>query len=116
MVNLVNRAVNYFRWGETGYDGAKASKRRSAERPNLTSEDDKLKREARKTLQAQSRSLRRNVVLMRWVVARHLDFVCSHRFEPKTGNESLDKRLKDFVREASKKNSFDALGKHPLRS
>ena len=99
----------------TGYDAAKPSKRRRSVVASLTSEDDKLKEKPRKNLNAQTRDLRRNVVVARWIIARHLDFVCSHRFEPKTGNESVDKRLQDFVRESSKKENFDALGRHPLR-
>ncbi len=97
------------------YDAVKDTGRRRSPRRTIRNEDGQLKKNARRTLQATTRDLRRNFVMTRWAIAKHLDFVCDHTFQANTGDEAFDKVLSEFVEMASKKENFDISGRYNLK-
>jgi capsid protein len=96
------------------YDAVQDTGRRKSPRRTIRSEDGNLKRNDRKVLQATTRDMRRNFVMTRWAIAKHLDFVCDHTFQANTGDEDFDKVLADFVATASKRENFDVSGRYNL--
>ena len=93
-----------------GYDGAGSSKNRKPKKNKITSEDKQLRSSARKILQSTSRDLRRNEVAARWIISKHIDFVVHHNFQPNSGDEATDEKLREFYNYASKKEQFDTFG------
>lgn len=103
--------------GETtsfGYDATKDTGTRRSPKKTLASEDKKLKKGDRKILQSTTRDARRNVVMARWAIKKHIDFVCDHSFQANTGDEAFDQVLNEFVRYASNKENFDISGRYNL--
>ncbi len=96
------------------YDAVQDTGRRKSPRRTIRSEDGNLKKNDRKILQATTRDMRRNFVMTRWAIAKHLDFVCDHTFQANTGDEAFDKTLDEFVAMASKKENFDVSGRYNL--
>ncbi len=96
------------------YDAVQDTGRRKSPRRTIRSEDGNLKRNDRKILQATTRDMRRNFVMTRWAISKHLDFVCDHTFQANTGDEAFDEVLTEFVHMASKKENFDISGRYNL--
>ncbi len=102
---------------EFGYDGAQSSsKNRKPKKRKLDTEDQQLTASARKVLQATTRDLRRNEVAARWILSKHIDFVVHHNFQPNSGNEAIDDRLREFYNYAAKKEQFDISGRYDLNA
>lgn len=96
------------------YDAVESSGRRKSPKRVVQSEDKVLKATDRKVLNATVRDSRRNFAMTRWVIQKHIDFVVEHNFQPNTGNDALDEQLRQFFVMASKKENFDASGRHSL--
>jgi len=97
-----------------GYDGAGSSRNRKPKKNKITSEDKQLRPTARKVLQATSRDLRRNEVAARWIISKHIDFVVHHNFQPNSGDEATNEKLREFYDYVSKKEQFDISGRYSL--
>ncbi len=91
----------------SGYDAVRGTNKRRTAPPILRSEDDQLRITDRKKMLASSQLLYRNFALVRWMVARHLDYVSTFTFQAKTGNRELNKRLEWLVRGWSKPGNFE---------
>lgn len=107
-VQLVGRGIR----SALGYHAVDGdhSKRQIAE-PHSGSEDDVLPRHKRKELVAQSRDIERNIALYGWAIRKHLDYVTTFRFLPKSGDKGLDRKIGDFVTEKwSAPENFDVAG------
>jgi len=99
-----------------GYDAVEDTGRRKSPSRVVASEDKHLRRNNRKTLNASARDCRRNFVVTRWAINKHIDFVVDHKFQPNTGNKAFDKELAEFFQQASKAENFDISGRHSLRA
>jgi len=100
---------------EFDYDAINGSQNRKQVKRYTTSEDYQLKGSKRKQLLSDIRDLRQNFSIARWAIHKHVDFVTSHEFMPKTGDDKLDTVLREFVETASMAENFDISGRHDRR-
>jgi capsid protein len=80
-----------------GYDAISDTKRRKAPASDLKSEDKQLSTAQRKTLVASARDLPRNFSAAAWALSKHLDYVSTFFFRPKTGDPGLNRELERLV-------------------
>src|SRR5947199_2154494 len=73
-----------------GYDAVKHKGRRSTPGGRVLSEDQELRQLPRRNLTTAIRDLNRNFSIAAWMIRRHLDYVSTFHFRPKTGNPELD--------------------------
>jgi capsid protein len=99
----------------SGYDATKSKGRRAAPSGLARSEDAELPPSARRVAVSATRDIQRNFAIAGWGIRKHLDYITSFRFRSTTGNKALDKRIEDLIRWASRKENYDASGRHPLR-
>jgi capsid protein len=97
------------------YSGVESTTRRKAPRTVLRSEDDTARDSVRRRLVSTTRDLRRNFSVAKWAINKHLDFVVSHNFRARTGDEGLDRELERFYAWACHKERFDSRRKHSKR-
>ena len=81
----------------------------------IRSLDRQLTRQKRQRLQASSRYIHDNFAIVAWAVRRHLDYVSSFSFKPKTGDDGLDRSLAGLMEWYGRPLNCDAAGRHPLR-
>lgn len=98
-----------------GFDAVKSTNRRRSPTSVLQSEDASADRSTRRKLISTTRDVRRNFSVARWAINKHLDFIVSHTFRSKTGDDGFDRELERFVKHASRKANFDSRSKHPRR-
>jgi len=98
-----------------GYDAAQTdSRRRRQPAATLRHEDDHQTPAQRKQIVASARDLDRNFEVGAWAIRKHLDFVSTFTFQARTGSETLDTQLEEFVADWSRPENFDAAARHPL--
>jgi capsid protein len=94
------------------YDAVVDKKRRTAPKNVLESEDRALDTSDRKLAVATARRIRRNQVLLSWMIRHHLDFVTKFHFQPRTGNDELDQRLDDLIKWRGRAQNWDVAKRH----
>ena len=99
-----------------GYDAVVDKSHRRSIATVTQSEDAELSPSQRRKLVAQGRDVRRNFEVAAWAVRKHLDFVSNFTFRSTTGHRDWDLACEAFVKEASKRQNFDAAGRYSLRS
>lgn len=97
------------------YDAVVSKGRRKAPDGVLRSEDAELNRSERRKLLSSARDINRNFSIAAWAVRKHLDYVTTFNFQPKTGLKAHDRWLADFVKRTSKPQHCDIARRHPLR-
>jgi len=97
-----------------GYDATVTDKRRRAPKTDVKSEDDHLIAADRRKLVSTTRDLRRNYTLAAWAIRKHLDYVASHSFQSKNGNDALDTQIEKLVKWWSLPQNFDVAARHGL--
>jgi len=95
-----------------GYDAIDTKNRRQAPTGILRSEDNELLPEHRRKLVSGVRDIRRNFALVAWAIRKHLDYVTNFTFRADTGDEVLDDEINQIIEIASRKENFDAAGRH----
>lgn len=95
-----------------GYDATKAKNKRQAPTGILQSEDRELPPFERRKMVSASRDIYRNFSVAAWMIRRHLDYVTTFGFQARTGDESLNRLLEEKIDWWSRKDNFDALGRH----
>ena len=85
------------------YDALNPKGRRKAPSSATLHEDRHLPQDQRRKLIGGMRDLRRNSSLLDWMVRQHLNYVCQHRFESRTGDDGLDDEIQAMMAE-----EFDA--------
>lgn len=98
-----------------GYDAVVAKAKRQAPTGICRSEDAELDPSQRRQLLSASRDINRNFVIASWMVRRHLDFVTTFRFQARSIDAALNKKLEDQFYSWSQASQFDAARRHPLR-
>lgn len=99
---------------EFDYDGASTNTKRKSPAMRLKSTDQILTPTSRKRLTANTRDLMQNFSLAAWAVRRHLDYVSSFSFQPRTGDDELDKTLEALMRWYSRPLHCDVAARHSL--
>ena len=97
-----------------GYDAANVSTSRRPPTLTLRSEDAELLPGQRTALVSTTRDLPRNFSIAAWAIRKHLDYVASVGFQPRSGDEQLDARIKALMKWWGRKENCDACARHPL--
>jgi capsid protein len=97
-----------------GYDATEAGPGRRPPSLTLRSEDAELLPGQRTALVSTTRDLPRNFSIAAWAIRKHLDYVASVVFQPRTGNKDLDKRIKELMGWWGRAENCDACRRHPL--
>lgn len=98
-----------------GYDGATDTGRRRSIVTTNRHEDEIATQQQRKILQANAQDLARNYTLVKWAVAKHLDYVTCFSFQARTGDTAFDAELEEWMMDRTKRKRFDIANRHPLR-
>lgn len=98
--------------GADGYEAVNTSKHRRSASGRIRSEDKILTSERRTRLASNAMDLHRNAILFAWAVRRHLDYTTLFDFQPLTGDDSLDKDLRDLMERDSRAENCDVGGRH----
>ena len=97
-----------------GYDAVKPDGRRKMPVSILRSEDRELWPYERQQLVVGGRDIQRNYTIAAWMIRKHLDFVSTFVFHPKTGDKEMDTRLAQFMTWYSQPDNCDLAGRHGL--
>jgi capsid protein len=97
------------------YDAAETRGRRRQVSSVLRTEDYHADERKRKILSANTRDLARNFEIAAWAIRKHLDYVTSFNFQPKTTDQGYNAELEAFMASAMAKERFDAAKRHPFR-
>jgi lambda family phage portal protein len=95
----------------SGYDAVSQQNRRKVPAPIVKREDDNLRPQQRKQLQASTQNVHRNFAVARWMIARHLDYVSTFGFQSRCGDKQLDNCLESLVTDWSKPWNFEITGR-----
>lgn len=98
------------------YDAVDGGKRRISVIGSHKSEDKLLNRDGRRRLSGNARDLVRNFSVVAWAVRRHLDYVTQFQFHAQTDDKGFNKALEELVERDSRKDRFDAAGRHSLHA
>lgn len=94
------------------YDAVRDSKRRRSPVIRLSQEDRILLPFARRRMVATARDQRRNIPDLAWAIRKHLDFVSTFKFHPKTADDGLNRELVEWMKYVSLPENFDVAGRH----
>lgn len=95
----------------SGYDVVNSKNKRRAGNGVLRSEDQELNIADRRKMLTSAKMMYRNFALIRWMVARHLDYVSTFTFQARTKNPDLNKHLEKLMKGWSKRSNFEASGR-----
>jgi lambda family phage portal protein len=95
-----------------GYDATEGRGRRKSPGSTILNEDEYLKGDLRQKLVLNASDINRNFSLVRWAIARHLDYVTTFKFQSSTGDDVFDDKYEKLVREWSKAKNFDVQGRY----
>jgi hypothetical protein len=93
--------------GTSAYDALNPKGRRRAPTAATQHEDRHLGQEQRRQLIGGMRDLRRNSSLLDWMIRQHLNYVCEHRFQSKTGDDAADDDIEAMMTEEFSADRFD---------
>ncbi len=97
-----------------GYDATEERGRRKPGQSIVLNEDEYLAGGKRIKLQFNASEIYRNFSIVRWAVARHLDYVSTFTFQATTGIDALDDRLEALMGEWAKPDNCDVAGRMSL--
>jgi len=83
----------------SSYDALNEKGRRKAPSSATMHEDRHLGPTSRRKLIGGMRDLRRNSSLLDWMIRQHLNYVCEHRFQARTGDDTLDDDVEGMMAE-----------------
>lgn len=95
-----------------GYDGATASRHRRSASGHIRPEDKVLDRTGRQRLSSNAMDLHRNAILFAWAIRRHLDYTTIYDFQPLTGDDGLNRDLRDLMERDNRPENCDIGGRH----
>jgi len=95
-----------------GYDSTQSSKNRRSASGVIRPEDKVLDRTGRLRLSSNSMDLHRNAILFAWAIRRHLDYTTIFDFQPLTGDDGLNRDLRDLMERDNRPENCDVGGRH----
>lgn len=98
--------------GADGYDAALTSKNRRSASGQIRSEDKVLDRSARTRLSSNAMDLHRNAILFAWAIRRHLDYTTLFDFQPLTGDDGLNRAMRELMERDNRPENCDVGGRH----
>lgn len=78
----------------------------------IQSLDDLLTPPKRTRVTASTRFLDHNFAIAAWAIRRHLDYISIFNFQPRSGDDALDRDLAEMVADWSRPDNWDAGGRH----
>ncbi len=102
-------AVNESSVNASSYDALNPKGRRKAPSSATQHEDRHLGQEQRRQLIGGVRDLRRNSSLVDWMIRQHMNYVCEHRFQSRTGDDSLDDEIELMMAEEFEPDKLDEM-------
>ncbi len=100
------------RTSSLGYDAINPKNKRRAPTGRLMFEERELMEQQRRLLVSGARDVQRNFAIAAFAIRKHLDFVSSFSFHPRTKEEGLNAELEAAVEAWSEPGQFDASGRH----
>ena len=94
------------------YDSAESDTKRRTPSTRLKSVDHILTPTKRKRLVSSTRDIVQNFSIAQWAVKRHLDYNSSFSFQPRTGDDELDRQLHDLMHWYERPLNCDVSGRH----
>lgn len=94
------------------YDSAETDTKRRVPSTRLKSVDNILTPTKRKRLVSSTRDIVQNFSIAQWAVKRHLDYNSSFSFQPRTGDDGLDKELVHLMEWYENPFNCDISGRH----
>jgi len=107
-----NSASNPGSSGADQYDAIAGGRNRRSSSGRIQSEDKILNNRGRVRLASNAMDLHRNAVLFAWAVRRHLDYTTLFDFQPMTGDESMNRDLRDLMERDNRPENCDVGGRH----
>lgn len=95
-----------------GYDAVTTSKHRRSVSGVIRPEDKVLDRTGRQRLSSNAMDLHRNAILFAWAIRRHLDYTTIFDFQPLTGDDSMNRDLRDLMERDNRPENCDVGGRH----
>lgn len=95
-----------------GYDAANSSRNRRSSSGQIRPEDKILDRTGRTRLSSNAMDLHRNAILFAWAIRRHLDYTTIFDFQPLTGDDGLNRELRELMERDSRPENCDVGGRH----
>ncbi len=95
-----------------GYDAVQTTKNRRTVSGNIRPEDKVLDRTGRQRLSSNAMDLHRNAILFAWAIRRHLDYTTIFDFQPLTGDDGLNRDLRDLMERDNRPENCDVGGRH----
>ncbi len=95
-----------------GYDATLTSRNRRSASGVIRPEDKVLDRTARVRLSSNSMDLHRNAILFAWAIRRHLDYTTIFDFQPLTGDDGMNRDLRDLMERDNRPENCDVGGRH----
>lgn len=95
-----------------GYDATQNTRNRRMTSGNIRPEDKVLDRTGRQRLASNAMDLHRNAILFAWAIRRHLDYTTIFDFQPLTGDDSLNRDLRDLMERDNRPENCDIGGRH----
>lgn len=112
---ITNKLKESFSWTQTNYDALNPGSKRRHSGSTVQSSDLALGTHDRQELMESARDVNRNFAAGAFMVRKHLDYVSTFSFQPKTGNQRLDEELTALMRWWSEPCNCDISGRHSLQ-
>ena len=95
-----------------GYDATTSSRNRRSASGTIRPEDKVLDRTGRTRLSSNAMDLHRNAILFAWAIRRHLDYTTIFDFQPLTGDDGMNRDLRDLMERDNRPENCDVGGRH----
>jgi len=116
MFNAITKAAKtLFSYDVTGYDAINPKAKRRNSGYEVKSSDVLMDDQDRRKMMESGRDLWRNFSAASWAIRKHLDYVASFNFHPKTGDARLDADLETLMEMWSRRGNCEIMGKHSFR-
>jgi capsid protein len=92
-----------------------SSNRRATISGSVRPMDENIRDTKRRGLTLTTHYVQQNFSIAAWAIRKHLDFVASHNFEPRTGDKGLDRELENLINWWSRPENCHQSGQHHLR-
>lgn len=96
---------------QMGYDATVDGSRRRSPSSDTRAEYKVLDSSKRRKLIGTAREAVRNYVTAAWMIRCHLDYVSRFNFQSRTGDETLDTLIEDYIWRAGLRRNFDVAGR-----
>jgi capsid protein len=117
MFNAIAKATkSAFSWNSSQYDAVNPKNKRRNSGYDVKSSDRALGTTERRQMIESGRDINRNFAAGAYMIRKHLDYVSTFSFQPRTGDQKLDADLAALFKWWSRPENCDVAGRHSLAS